>query len=311
MRFTITIPTHGRRDLLGRLLESLALQEGAPPFDIVVVDDGADAGLGEHVRSLGLPLDVRVVHHPENRGRSAARNSGIDAATGDVVLFLDGDMRAVPGLVAAHAAQHAAGGTVVLGNIVTAPEIRRSAFVEYIDSRGVKKVTGSDDIPSRYFMTGNSSVSGELLARAGGFDPEFDEYGGEDTEMGYRLEDHGARFRYAPDAVSYHMDLNSVPHMARRLRRYGERMLPILVRKVPRARRELRLDLVTGSGGGPSARVARTAAAIVCRRSFWGPAAWIGERIPAGVRADVLFDFVRASAYLDGYRHATRAGGKA
>jgi glycosyltransferase involved in cell wall biosynthesis len=310
------MPTHGRRDLVERALASLAAQEDAPEFEVVVIDDGADPGLGAHVESLGLGIDVRVLHHGENRGRSAARNTGIAAARGDVVAFLDGDMQVVPRFLAAHAAAHAAGAggaggdaatdTVVLGNIVTAPEIPRTAFVEYIDSRGVKKVAAGEPIPPRYFMTGNSSVAAPLLASAGGFDPEFDEYGGEDTEMGYRLGTSGARFLYAPDAVSHHLDLNSVPRMARRLRRYGERMLPILVRKVPPAREELRLDLVDGTGGGVVARLRRLVVSAVCRRMFWAPAARVGGWLPRGVRFDALFDFVRAAAYLDGYREAIR-----
>jgi hypothetical protein len=85
-------------------------------------------------------------------------------------------------------------------------------------------------------------------------------------------------------------------------------MLPVLVRKVPRAHRELRLDLVEGTGGGAPAALARAAARVVCRRSFWGPAAWIGERLPGGLRVHPLFDFVRLAAYLDGYRQA-RSGG--
>ena len=219
-------------------------------------------------------------------------------------------MRVEPAFLAAHAAAHDGEDTVVLGNILTAPEARRGAFVDYIDSRGVKKVEAGRDIPGRYFMTGNSSVAAPLLARAGGFDTAFDEYGGEDTEMGYRLANLGARFRYAPDAVSWHLDLNDVPRMARRLRRYGERMLPILVEKVPSARAELGLHLAEpGRPGDPaSLRLKRLAVRILCRRSFWAPAAWIADRLPSGLRFDPLFDFVRAASYLDGYGRAVRSG---
>jgi glycosyltransferase involved in cell wall biosynthesis len=84
MNVSVIVPTHGRRDLLGRTLHSLASQEGAPPFEVLVVDDGADPGLGDHVRALALDLDVRVLHHEENRGRSATRNTGMRAATGEL-----------------------------------------------------------------------------------------------------------------------------------------------------------------------------------------------------------------------------------
>ena len=308
MKLSVVVPTYGRRELSTRTLRSLVAQVDAPPFEVVVVDDGADPGLTAHVESLGLALDVRVVHHPENRGRSAARNTGIARATGDVVVFLDGDMVVEPGFVAAHAAGHDGPDTVVLGDIRTAPEMGRRAFVDYIDSRGVKKIPSSEPIPARYFMTGNSSVARPLLERAGGFDEEFDEYGGEDTEMGYRLADHGGRFRHAAGAISWHLDLNEVPRMAERLRRYGERMLPILVRKVPRAREELGLVLAEpiAAGDGPGLVCRKLAARLLFRPFWWRPAARIGQALPSGMRADFLFDFVRAAAYLDGYGQAVR-----
>jgi glycosyltransferase involved in cell wall biosynthesis len=309
MRVSVVVPTCGRRDLSTRTLESLGAQAAAPPFEVVVVDDGADPGLSDHVASLRLPIDVTVVHHETNRGRSATRNTGIARAGGDVIVFLDGDMRVEPGFVAAHAAGHEGGDTVVLGDIRTAPELGRSAFVEYIDSRGVKKVAPAEAIPPRYFMTGNSSVARPLLERAGGFDEEFDEYGGEDTEMGYRLAERGGRFRHAKGAVSWHLDLNTVPRMAERLHRYGERMIPILVRKVPRAREDLRLDLAepVARGDGPGLVLRKLAGRVLFRPLVWRAVARLGQALPAGVRADFLFDFVRAAAYLDGYGRAVRA----
>ncbi|GJM44334.1 MAG: hypothetical protein DHS20C21_11760 [Gemmatimonadota bacterium] len=307
---SVIIPTHGRRDLLAHTLDSLREQQSAPEFEVVVIDDGVDPELGAWVASRDTGLTIRVVHHEVNRGRSATRNTGIAEARGDIVIFLDGDMRVVPGFVAAHAAQHVGNNTVVLGNIVTAPELGRSAFVDYIDSRGVKKIAPGVEIPARYFMTGNSSSAADLLRRAGGFDEEFNEYGGEDTEMGYRLAERGGTLRYAEGAVSYHLDLNSVPRMANRLRRYGERMLPILVRKVPRAREDLGLHLAEpNTPGAPwSLRVKRWMVRLLCRRLFWLPAAHVAEHWPRALRVDALFDFVRAAAYLDGYRHSGGEG---
>jgi len=220
-------------------------------------------------------------------------------------------MRVAPGFLAAHAAAHDAPDVVALGRIVTAREIPRSPWVEYTDSRGVRKVAEGAPIPPRYFMTGNSSVGAALLARAGGFDEEFDEYGGEDTEMGYRLADRGGRYRHAEGAVAEHLDQHGVHATAVRLRRYGERMVPVLVRKAPRARVELQLDLMEPidlrrDGARLAAR--KAAMRVLARRSFWAPAAFVGQHLPRGLRCDALFDFVRAAAYLDGYRHAREAG---
>ncbi len=96
--------------------------------------------------------------------------------------------------------------------------------------------------------------------------------------------------------------------MAERLRRYGERMLPILVRKVPAARKELRLDLAEPAqpGEGIGRRATKLAASLACRPLVWKPAAALAAQLPAFVRADFVFDFVRAAAYLDGYRRSLR-----
>jgi glycosyltransferase involved in cell wall biosynthesis len=299
----------------------LAKQEEAPAFEVIVVEDGADPEMGRFVESLSPPFSHRAVVHPASRGRAATRNAGIALAQGEVVVFLDGDMEVVPGFLAAHASAHAGARArsreagdraVVLGNIVTAPEIRRTSFVRYIDTRGVHKIAPGEKIPARYFMTGNSSVARALLRKAGGFDEDFQEYGGEDTEMGYRLAAHGGEFTFARGAISFHLDLNSVPRMAERLRRYGERMLPILVGKVPSARAELHLELAEPVQSGESlGRVAqKIAARIVCRPLVWRPAAALAGALPGWARADRLFDFVRACAYLDGYGRAVRAKAK-
>ena len=306
--FSVVIPTHGKRRLLERTLKSLDRQLAAPPFEAIVVDDGVDPGLEEFVGSLALAIPTVVVHHDRERGRAATRNSGLARASGEIVVFLDGDMEVVPEFLAAHAAAQDGPDAVVLGEIRTAPEIPRNGFVEYVDSRGVQKVAAGERIPARYFLTGNCSVAAPLLARAGGFDEEFDEYGGEDTEMGYRLAAHGGRFRHSREAVSHHLELASPSATALRLSRYGERMLPLLVRKAPLAREELRLDLVEPlrTQDGPLGIARKLAVAIACRKIFWRPAAALAGALPRGVRFDPLYDFVRAAAYLDGYRRALR-----
>src|SRR5262245_33809852 len=57
-------------------------------LEIVVVDDGSGDGTPARLRELLSPA-VRVLELPENRGRSAARQHGIDACTGAAVVFLD------------------------------------------------------------------------------------------------------------------------------------------------------------------------------------------------------------------------------
>lgn len=84
---SVVIPTTGRPELLDAV-RSVRAQDASDPVEVVVVADGVAAG--------DLPAGVsdlvdRIVRHPERRGGGAARNSGVDAATGHHVAFLDDD----------------------------------------------------------------------------------------------------------------------------------------------------------------------------------------------------------------------------
>ncbi len=92
-RATVVIPTHNRPHLLVRALDSLAAQTFTD-FDVVVVNDG---GIDVR-RALGADrgLNARLIDHGVNRGRSAALNTGIDAAQGDLLAILADDDRFYP-----------------------------------------------------------------------------------------------------------------------------------------------------------------------------------------------------------------------
>jgi len=59
-------------------------------------------------------------------------------------------------------------------------------------------------IPWVFLVSGNFSVSSEMLQQVGGFDENFTGWGLEDIELGYRLHRNAARFVYEPNAVNYH-----------------------------------------------------------------------------------------------------------
>jgi glycosyltransferase involved in cell wall biosynthesis len=84
---SVIIPTYNRAGLVRQAVASVAAQTFRD-FEIVVVDDGGTAGTCE-VLSAGQEL--RVLRHPHRRGVSAARNTGIAAARGEWLAFLDSD----------------------------------------------------------------------------------------------------------------------------------------------------------------------------------------------------------------------------
>ena len=100
-RFSIIVPAYNVADYLEECLRSVAAQSGRD-WECLVVDDGStDGATGELADRLAAELPgVRALHR-ENGGLSAARNTGLAAAAGEWVLFMDGDDRMAPGLLAA------------------------------------------------------------------------------------------------------------------------------------------------------------------------------------------------------------------
>jgi glycosyltransferase involved in cell wall biosynthesis len=89
---SVVVPTYGRPAFLSEAIESVDEQTYGP-IELLVVDDHSPEPIEPVLedRSLGDDRRLRFVRHDENRGASAARNTGLDAAEGEYVAFLDDD----------------------------------------------------------------------------------------------------------------------------------------------------------------------------------------------------------------------------
>jgi len=86
---SVVVPTYNRADVLPRAMDS-ALGQTVADLELVVVDDGSTDDTQAIVE--GYDDDrVRYVAHETNRGANVARNTGIEAADGEYVAFLDSD----------------------------------------------------------------------------------------------------------------------------------------------------------------------------------------------------------------------------
>jgi len=87
MRVSVIIPTYNRAAYLQEALESI-FQQTLPPAEVIVVDDGSTDDTEEVVRRARVP--VQFVRQ-EHQGVVAARNLGLQKATGDLIAWLDSD----------------------------------------------------------------------------------------------------------------------------------------------------------------------------------------------------------------------------
>ena len=104
MPISVVITTYNRPKALRRVLEAL-FRQGTPPAEIIVADDGSSNETADCIAVLGenSPCPVRHVWQPDQGFQAArARNRAVAVATGDYLLFLDGDCLPSPHWVDRH-----------------------------------------------------------------------------------------------------------------------------------------------------------------------------------------------------------------
>lgn len=106
-------------ELLELTLRSLERQSfPAEDFEVVLVDDGSTDGTAAGVRGMALSFEHQLIRLERNGGRAMARNQGIRAASGDLLVTTDDDHLFPPSFLAAHAAKHTGReDLVVLGSL--------------------------------------------------------------------------------------------------------------------------------------------------------------------------------------------------
>ena len=207
-RISVVIPTYNRKAVLLETLGALARVETPWPIEAVVVVDGSVDGSLEAARALEMPFDLRVIGQ-SNAGASAARNRGAAEARGELLLFLDDDMVADRRLLVAHDEQHRAGAQLVVGHIPLHPDsphtLLTDGYERWVAERFQRLSRTQGALMLADLLSGQFSVPAELFHQVGGFDEDFTAggaFGGEDTDLLYRILQTGARAAFAPGAVS-------------------------------------------------------------------------------------------------------------
>jgi len=219
------MPTYNRRKLLPTVVDPVLADDAAR--EVVVVVDGSRDGSYEWLveRAQGDPR-LRPIFI-ENSGKEGARQVGIEAARGDVVLLLDDDVLAGPGLVAGHARAHEGDrDLVLLGYMpVRAPAQRRpgdaSTLLYGVEYEGRCREYERD--PSLVLTTvwgGNVSLRREHALRVG-LVSAFDQGYHQDRDFGLRCMKAGLHGRFDRSLRAEHLHERSLAAFLRDARRQG------------------------------------------------------------------------------------------
>lgn len=210
MKVSVLITTYNSSEYLGRVLEGY-LRQSVLPFEVIVADDGSSDDTQEVVRHFA-ELASYSIHHVwhEDLGFRAAkiRNEGIKIATGDYIVFTDGDCIPHPSFVEDHI-YHATIGYFTQGKrMLVGKELSR----QYCGSSLLKnlwycltgKMTGCHHllrlrmvIQYRHGMRGvrscNMGAFTKDIIAINGFDEAFVGWGREDSDFAFRLVQYGIK----------------------------------------------------------------------------------------------------------------------
>src|SRR5918911_293546 len=214
-RVSVVVCTYNGARTLGECLDGLAQLE-YPDYEVIVVDDGST----DSTAAITREYDVRLIR-TENRGLSAARNTGLEAATGEIIAYLDDDARPDAHWLTYLAATflrttHAAVG----GPNIPPPGDGPIAECVANAPGGPIHVLLSDR-EAEHLPGCNMAFRKASLQAIGGFDPQF-RAAGDDVDVGWRLQQQGWRLGFNSAAMVWHHRRNSVRAYWKQQQGYGK-----------------------------------------------------------------------------------------
>src|SRR3954452_17909723 len=229
VKLSVVMATYNRRALLGRVLDPLLADPAAS--EVVVVVDGCDDGSIEYLRERAASEPRLKPHLIPNAGAVRAQQHGVEVATGDVVLVIDDDVLAEPGLASGHLRHHEAEpGLVVVGYMPTErPTHRRpGSFTSELYHDVYEYRCDSWEVDQnnvlRGLWGGNVSVGRQALLDAGGIGGRYVLPYHYDWELGLRLRAAGLRGRFDRSLAPQHLHERSYAAFRREARAQGRAM---------------------------------------------------------------------------------------
>ena len=219
----------------------------ADRLEVLVIDDASTDGTRELLQAQSPP-DFIHRHFPEtNLGRARACNLGLEAASGAVIIFLDGDMEVHPDFVEQHVAElDRTGREAVVGRVAPASWLPRSKLNRYLYEytlRGARQFGPGQPIGFQYLIFNNAALSRAAVEAGGTFEESFTHYGGKDILFAYRVAQKFPNgIYYSAQPVSYHHQERPLTAHLNLLSDYGYHNLPVIIKRHPEIATPLAAD---------------------------------------------------------------------
>ena len=196
---SIVIPAYNQADFVGEAIQSV-LDQTYQNFEVLVVNDASQDNTHELVNQFDDPR-VRQIHHPQNRGLPASRNSGMRASVGEYIALLDADDYFQHEKLAIHV-DFLERKTEVGSSYNSRFELNHSSNTIRELWLPLKKVNLADFILGFPFSPSDMVIKREWAFAVGLFDESFIS-GGEDTDFPCRLALAGCQFEGVERALNF------------------------------------------------------------------------------------------------------------
>jgi len=222
IKLSIIIPVYNDPEGLRDTLSSMTDQEGAPEYEVIVVDNDSTDSTPNVIEEFEQEYPDVVKGYSETKVQSsyAARNTGIKHANGDITAFIDADV------------------TVDQSWIAELYQIFSTSDVDYLGCNIEMYISDGDEtlwarydksvgLPVRHYLqtkrfapTCALAVSRSVFDEVGYFDESL--ISGGDKEFGVRVSEAGYQLGYADDLTVYHPTRNSLSDLVKKSTRIGK-----------------------------------------------------------------------------------------
>ena len=224
-RVSVVVCTYNGAATLADCLDGLENLD-YPDYEVIVVSDGST----DAVPQIASEYDVRLVE-TENRGLSSARNTGLRAATGEIVAYTDDDTRPDVDWLKYLAHTFTTTDYAAVGGPNPLPPYARGLEQCVSNAPGGPTHVLLTDRDAEHIPGCNMAFRKSALEAVGGFDPQF-RVAGDDVDICWQLLDRGFKLGFNPGAVVWHRRRRTVRSYFKQQHGYG-RAEAMLERKWP------------------------------------------------------------------------------
>ena len=244
----IVIPCYNVENIIEKCINSL-LSQSYPKdkYHCYFVNDYSDDKTGEILDKYNRHQNITIIHHEQNKGLSATRNTGIVKGNAELVAFLDGDMTVKNDWVESFLPYFDEDTIGVMGDNIAPLDIILNPMEKYYfgTKRGARQFGDGGDISFQYMLYGNAMIKRSKILEAGLFDENITQYGGEDTDLSAKIWDkYRGGFVFSKKSNSIHFHRRSINEFCLSMNTYGKFNLPILINRYPQYKEELGADWV-------------------------------------------------------------------